>query len=595
MRRLLTALAAGGAALLAAGCVSMPSGGPVLSNPITQGTGAQNQPYVQVAPQPPRKDWRPQDVVTGFLTASASFGDNSEVAKEYLTPQERTTWNPLWSAIVYKNGPTVTGATVTSAKGKEPETAMVQVSGQQQARLSGHGSYVVPSPSASPGSSDSEQQFTLVRTGGQWRISNAPSALLLTSDSFNSDYQLRNLYFLDPTNKFLVPDPVYVPVQAGASELMTGLVDDLISQPPDWLSDGATHTAIPAGSKIASVTFSGVTAVVNLTGTIAKEPSGPSLDTTMERVSSQLFWTLTTQSGGTGQPAQSIALELNGKQWSPQNSQDQPLQRQSTLNPPTGASPVYYYVDNGGYLVSRKGQGTPEHISHIGTGYSAIAVSPDGTYVAALRGNNGTLYTGLIHGPLTKQGSGYDSVSFDPSDNLWAGGGTQVFLFRSTRSIRQPLGQRVTVQVNEPNDNNVSLPVTALRVAPDGVRVAIITGVGNDELTLGAISGATEPNPGIFLSQIQMNPVDATAFTGVSWYGPDNVITLAQGPVAREYPVNGGTTQPITVQPDMHTISASWQNVLVASLLKNQIGVDVNLTGSWTTLSAAGSAPTYPG
>ena len=588
LRPVLAALAAAGAALLAAGCVSIPSGGPVLSSPITQGTDAQNQPFVEVAPQPPGKGWLPQAVVKGFLTASASFGDNSEVAKEYLTPQERTAWNPLWSAIVYKNGPNVTGQTVPA--GNVKNTVTVQVTGQEQAQLTGHGSYSVPAPSASPGSSGREEDFTLVQAGGQWRISSAPNALLLTSDSFNSDYQLRNLYFFDPTGKFLVPDPVYVPVQAGAPELMTGLVDDLITQPPDWLSGGATHTAIPAGSKISSVTFGGGPAVVNLTGTIAK---GVPNDAILEKVSAQLFWTLTTQSGGTGQPAQSIEVELNGKPWAPPGSQSNPVQRQSTVNPPNGVSPVFYYVDSEGYLVSRKDQAAPQHIERIGTGFKHLAVSPNGTFLAAL-GGDGTLYTGLIHGPLAKRGTGYDSVSFDASDNLWASASTQVYMFRSAQSTRQPLGQQLAVQVNEPGDSNISLPVTALRVAPDGVRVAIITGDNGDELTLGAISGADGPSPSIMLSQSKMSPVDAASFTGVTWYGPDNVITLAAGPVATEYPVNGGPPQPITVEPDMTTISASWKNVLIATLSSGKVGADVNLTGSWTTLGD-GTAPTYPG
>ncbi len=593
VRPVLAALAAAGAALLAAGCVSMPSGGPVLSNPITQGTDAQNQPYVQVAPQPPGKGWSPQDVVEGFLTASASFGGGSEVAEEYLTPQARTTWKPLWSAIVYKNGPNVTG--LTAPPGNVRNTVTVQVTGQVQAQLTGHGNYSVPAPSASPGSSGAEEDFTVVKAGGQWRIASAPNALLLTSDSFNSDYQLRNLYFFDPTEKFLVPDPVYVPVQAGAPELMTGLVDDLISQPPDWLSGGATHTAIPAGSKISSVTFGGGPAVVNLTGTITKISNAAEQDAILEKVSAQLFWTLTTQSGGTGQPAQSVEVELNGNPWAPPGSQKNPVQRTSAVNPPNGASSVFYYVDSEGYLVSRKGQAVPQRIARIGTGYNQIAVSPDGMYLAALQG--GTLYTGLMHGSLVKRGSGYGSISFDASDNLWASGSTQIYLYRSAPSNRQPLGQQVVVQVNEPGDNNVSLPVTALRVAPDGVRVAIITGSSSDELTLGAISGAVGPSPSIMLSQIDMSPVNATSFTGVTWYGPDNVITLAAGPVATEYPVNGGTPQPITVEPDMQSISASWQNMLIAALSKGKVGADVNLTGSWTMLDsvAAPTYPTYPG
>ena len=77
------------------------------SYPVTQGTAAQNQLYVQIQPQPPRAGWSPKQIVQGFLTASASFGSYSDIAREYLTPQEREVWNPFWSAIVYKSGPNV--------------------------------------------------------------------------------------------------------------------------------------------------------------------------------------------------------------------------------------------------------------------------------------------------------------------------------------------------------------------------------------------------------------------------------------------------------------------------------------------------------
>ena len=45
--------------------------------------------------------------------------------------------------------------------------------------------------------------------------------LLLTQTQFADDYDLRNLYFFDPTYHYLVPDPVYVPLQASTSSLMT--------------------------------------------------------------------------------------------------------------------------------------------------------------------------------------------------------------------------------------------------------------------------------------------------------------------------------------------------------------------------------------
>jgi Lipoprotein LpqB beta-propeller domain/Sporulation and spore germination len=612
--------------LSTAGCVSMPTGGPVQSFAVTQGPDAQSNPYVQIQPQPPGAGWSPKQIVQGFLTASASFGTYGQVALQYLTPQEQKLWShPTWSAVVYKKGPDVanpvypavpktapTATTATTAKTATPATtakpattppapttASVQVTGTIQATLKGNGSYSVPSASATSGSSDAPPPFQLVRgAGGQWRISSAPSEVLLTSDSFANDYQLRNLYFFDPTASFLVPDPIYVPLRA-PGDLVNGLVQDLITAPNDWLSGGATRTAMPAGTKISDVTVDGVTAVVNLTGSIAKISNATTLNEVMQQVSSQLLWTLSGagQGGSAGQGVQSVEVELNSKPWFPPGSQGNPVvQRQSTENPATGANLAdYYYVDSAGYLATRQGtSGKAKRLEHIGAGYTQVAVSPDGRYLAALHGS--TLYTGLFGGGLAKRGSGYEAMSWDRNDELWASLGAQVIMFRVTVTLRQPLGQLTPVPVDVVSSygiKNLSVPFSALRVAPDGVRVALV--FANGALTFGAISGQGGPNPQIQLSVVQFSPPSATEFTGLTWYGADNVITLAQpGPAATEYPVSGGTPAAIPVEPGMQTITASSGNPLVADLSDGHLVADASLTGAWMDLGA-GSAPAYPG
>jgi Lipoprotein LpqB beta-propeller domain/Sporulation and spore germination len=580
------------AALSAAGCVSMPNGGPVISYPVTQGPDAQNQPYVQIVPQPPGVNWSPKEIVQGFLAASASIGAHGEVAQQYLTPQEQKHWHPDWAATVYKSGPNVTGPVYPAGTtAKAAKTATVGITGSRQAILKGYGSYSLPSSSAPDQSYDPQPSFSLVKIGGQWRIANAPNELLLTSDSFANDYQLHNLYFFDPAYQYLVPDPIYVPVQATPGDLMNGLVSDLIKPFTDWLSSGATKTAFPSGTKISAVTLDGVTAVVNLTGTISKAKND-----VMQLVSAQLLWTLAeaAQNGASGQQVQSIEIEVNGKQWTPPDSPGNPVQAKSEKNPPLGESPAFYYVDGSGYLTSLSSSGKPAIIAKIGTGFTQVAVSPDGNYLAALRGT--TLYTGLIHGPLTKRGSGYLAMSWDVNDDLWASIGTQIVLFRGSPSARLPLGQIVSVDVMDGAIKNLSGPFTALRVAPDGVRVAIV--IGADELTFGAISGEQEASPQISLSSAALSPVSsADTFTGLTWYGPDDVITLATGPelAVTEYPVSGGTPTSIPADSNMKSITASYRQPLIAGLPKQQIYANASLTGSWTAISRAGSAPAYPG
>ena len=152
-----------------------------------------------------------------------------------------------------------------------------------------------------------------------------------------------------------------------------------------------------------------------------------------------------------------------------------------------GASSEFYYLDSAGNLMSRDGtQGSkPAKVGHAGRGFSQIAVSPDGRYVAALRA--GSLFIGPVNGKLSKRdGAGYTTMSWDPADNVWATTGDQIVMLRGAANPAQALGQPVDVSVvNSDGSSPVVGPYTSLRVAPDGVRVAII--VGETELNFGAI------------------------------------------------------------------------------------------------------------
>ena len=581
-RPVLAAAAALLATLTVAGCVSMPSAGPVQSYPVTQGPTAQAQPYVQINYGPPQPGWSPKEIVEGFLAASASFSDNGQVAREYLTQQASADWNQFnVPVVVYKNGPNVDTPSVKATSRRQ--TATVTIQGHIQANLSGNGSYAVASasePSDLP-------VFDLVNSAGQWRISVVPDQLLLTEDSFANDYQLRNLYFFDPQTHYLVPDPVYVPLQATPAQLMDGLVKELINQPPDWLADGgATRTAFPAGTKlIGDVTLDGVTAVVNLGGAIAG--ASPSV---MGQVSGQLLRTLSGVGQG-GQAVTSIEVQQNGKPWPPPGSQGNPVQTQSKYAPaayaPAAASGTFYYLGSGGLVFKQSGAlGKPVQVARIGAQFNQIAVSPDGKYLAALT-EPGDLYTGPLGETLAKRtGTGYTSVSWDTDDDLWLTENAQVeVLLQDNRMVPvSGIGGELD-------------GVTSLQVAPDGVRVAMISGA---ELEFGAISGlpgARQGQPNARISFSPFSVLSLYSFQAVTWYGPDNVITLAgpgPTPTVTEYPVNGGNSTQISELSGMESISASSGNALIAGLTDGHMAADASLTGSWLTFGVGGS-PVYPG
>jgi hypothetical protein len=386
---------------------------------------------------------------------------------------------------------------------------------------------------------------------------------------------------------------VYVPLQATPVNLMSGLVHDLIKPPADWLS-GATKTAFPADTAIRDVTLVGGVATVTLGGAIAKA-SNPVV---LRQVSAQLLWTLC--GSGQGAPAvHSVELSLNGKLWNPPNSDANPVQNlnQSQFSPPTGGSGAFYYLDRAGNLWSRDGtQGTPVKVTRLGAGYSQIAVSPGGRYLAALRG--GSLFIGPVRGKLAKRaGSGYTSMSWDPVGDLWTTTNDQIFMLRGAASPAQSLGEPVAVTVYSDGSPAVG-PFTALRIAPDGVRAALI--VNGATLNFGAIVSQAGTRAGQLTIRIVLSPfyvagTATTTFSAVTWYGPDNVITLGDGSALTEYPVDGGSSTLLPSELHIKSITASSGSALVAWLGKDQMVADASPTGSWMPIPGTGISPTYPG
>jgi hypothetical protein len=589
--------------LAVAGCVSMPSGGPVQSYQITQGANEQAQGYLQFVPPPPGQGWAPAQIVEGFLTASASFAGQQRVAREYLTPEASRGWTqPGWSAAKFTGDPRVIAQhVVSSAKGKQ-DTATVTIGGNIAATLSSEGAYAV----AAATTKGRTFTYNLVKYNGQWRISNLHDhPLLLTTTEFNTDYQLVNLYFFAPANDGLVPDPVYVPLQATQASLVHGLVEDLINQPPDWLgSNGATRTAFPKGTTLTgAVTVDGGTASVTLGGAATRAS-----EAVKEQMSAQLYWTL--NGAGQGQQqVQSIALYIGGQPFVPEG-QANAIQNQfkiAPVNNPTGGS--FYYLGSGGQLMQVTGPaGKPAKVASIGSGYSGLAVSPDGKYVAALQ--DGNVYTGQVGAShLTyRVGDGFTSLSWDVNDNLWAAGSEGLII---VSAAVKPAGSSPPVGIESQGSacrTDLS-DVTGVRVAPDGVRIALVFGGQQTELAFGAIV-ASQPtaaqNP--TLATVQLSPfsvcLPGSSVKSLSWYGAENVMALTQsesGDTLTEYPVNGGTSTTATAISGQQSVSSvtayndGTTGGLVAAFDGGEMSVDTSILGPWTPLSFTGEFPTYPG
>jgi len=250
------AMAAAVVAALAA-CVAIPTHGPV-----AEGVVKVNEPApVTLLGYSPEQDATPVEIVQGFLNASAAglsrettadVNKDFSVAREYLSGEVRTTWNPNEQVVVY---PTASSPEVT-----ELTESQVQVRVGVAARIDDRGVY----EEGAPGSQQS-LVFDLVRdSSGQWRISRLDNGVVLSEPNFGLVFRTATVYFLSADSSYLVPETRWFPVR----NLATSLVRALIDGPSPWLRD-AVRTAVPDGvrlDKLAVPVDEDGTAVVALSG-----------------------------------------------------------------------------------------------------------------------------------------------------------------------------------------------------------------------------------------------------------------------------------------------------------------------------------------
>ncbi|HYA50269.1 MAG TPA: GerMN domain-containing protein, partial [Streptosporangiaceae bacterium] len=341
------------ATLLATGCATIPSSGPVGSAPLPAppaGGGVSGGGLIVEGPQP---GWTPEQVVSGFLLASASFTHHHATAREYLTPTASRLWQPGAQVTILAGTPSVYQQTGRfSGQGSK---ASVMVSWQELATLDASGQYTARSRAAR------QQTFFLESVNGQWRIDDVPSTdgsrvsheLLLPASLFRLDYAPRNLYFYGQqggqfpagqAGQLLVPAPVFVPIQS--SDLVTTLVTGLRHNPSGWLENGAV-TAFPPRSWLRKVQVlpgppGDKTAIVDI-GLPRGTPRS-----TVQAMAAQLVWTLTSPAYG---PAliQAVKLKINGRPWAPRSGDAvQSLAEYSRYIPSVdGAQDLYYVGANG--------------------------------------------------------------------------------------------------------------------------------------------------------------------------------------------------------------------------------------------------------
>ena len=459
-RRALVALTTVAVLLGAAGCVGMPESGPVV------GTGSEGQadepPGVFIDPKPPEPDASPPEIVTGFLDAMTATPIQTNAAKEFLTTDAQAAWTPEAETITYSEASPPRGGLRVS----------VRLGGARH--LDGRGAYLGKLPAE-----DRSLTFPMSSEDGEWRIAQAPDALIVPDSWFEQRFRQASLYFFDPSGQILVPEPVFVP---RGEQLATALTSALLRGPGPALED-ISRSFIPEGLSFGlsvPVSDEGVADVAlrGFSGRLTPDAS--------EQMVAQLAWTLRQEP-----EIRALRVSVGGQQITLAGGERLFDIEQGAEYDPTvlGASTLLYGL-RGGRLVS----GPPDSLapvdgpmgaSRLGVRSVAVDITAD-QVVGVSAGGDSVLRTSVRN-----QGDRVESVvsgargllrpAWDFNDRVWlvdnGPGGARV----SYLSGKSPTGVRVPGVTGRRVDHFI--------VSRDGSRlVAVVRGANGDRVMISRIS-----------------------------------------------------------------------------------------------------------
>jgi hypothetical protein len=584
-------------ALVVSACATLPGNSSVQTVRVASQAGGPNQANLQMIPVPPQPGWLAYEVVSGFLASLASFPSDPQAVRQYIAGSAAATWHPARNTVVILGGQPATQEmkSPNSSSVAEQSAEVVTATGLEVADLASNGQYVTDKPGKQV-----RYTFNLVYFGPNvgWRISDPIIPMLLTQQDFTSLYTPRNLYFVADGSRSLVPDPVFVPVQATSGDLASQLVSALLGSPRTWLETTVT-TAFPLDTPPPQVTLGGGTATVELSG-----PAAAAGKAALAQMLAQVYWTLTSRSYGQQPIAQNVQLDVNGVVKASAGCCAGTAATGYTVPGTAPGAPLYSIAAHGVILQMTLQAGgsvlvssAPGPAGQTGPALSSVAVSPDGKYVAAITASHDAVWYGqLANGAkLTRwsEGGGYASISWDDQDDLWvAAPPQQVWLLPFNGRNILPL----TLQGLQPGGETMS----QFQIAPDGVRYAIIVsrpGVKSPQLQVGAITYA---NGGAVASQAQVAiGAGITDPTDLTWYDADNLIVLAGSPTDPqlwEVPVDSESSSSVVTAPGAESVTAAGPgNPIVEGLANGRMAL-TSINGDETTIPGNfGLDPTYPG
>ncbi|WP_244301267.1 GerMN domain-containing protein [Leucobacter insecticola] len=270
-RRILQAGAIACATLLLAGCNAIPSSGPV---ELGLTDLKQVEQLVQFNPSGPLQGSSQEGIVRGFVQAATSSSDDYSVAREFLSVGYANQWDPYYGVLIDD------GNRSYREEGKSAGVLSLAAA----ANVDGEG-ILVP---AEPGPA-TDMRFEFEREGDEWRISSAPSGIILDRSDFLAIWSSHELNFIGPGGLLVPESRWYLSRTALATEIVSGLLEG----PGQGLQE-SVRTGFPAGSALVGGTVTVVDgrAKIDVTGEVLE--AGPEA---LEEVVQQLRASLNSVQG----------------------------------------------------------------------------------------------------------------------------------------------------------------------------------------------------------------------------------------------------------------------------------------------------------
>jgi hypothetical protein len=495
-------------ALVLSACGGLPVSGPV--NPgLAVGEDA-GSPEFLFRPDEPQPGATPEQIVEGFIRAGSGPGPaaNWEVARMFLAPSIRETWNPEAS---------VTIDLPDDRQLVSPTEGAVDLSVVAVATVDSSGAY-------QPDAGVTPLAFRLAQQDdGEWRITEAPDGVVIDRDVFTNVFHRYSLMYFDPTWQFLVPDVRWFPTTNAATRIARALVN---GAPSAWLADSVQNAfpesvsarpSVPLDSGIAQVTLSAEALLVE--------------SNTLDRMQTQLDASLAT-AGVAGAQMLVASTELDAE----------PVSTRSTRV--TG--PPLVLTDEGfGFLAGDELTPVPglsEAMRLVAP--ASIQVSPDRDF-AAVRLVDGGVARVPADSPVAVVDSrgGLIDPGADPFGYIWSVPRAQP----SAITAFSIAGQQFAVADAWPGASEI----LATAVSRDGTRLAalLVTG-GRSEVWIAGIVRGSEAVPVRLGEAVPLGPVTGSG-SGLAWLDDTTLGVLSTesgGPLFSEQLVGGpatGTDAPI--------------------------------------------------